>query len=86
MMYNDDAVRETGSKYFLIRMMFIMLIVGGALCINSTIIHADGVPQPSLKIKNGVLYGFSDNSSQHTGAKVVIPNNVTSIASTAFYN
>jgi|GEM_PF-6784526 hypothetical protein len=51
MMYNDDAVRETGSKYFLIRMMFIMLIVGGALCINSTIVHADGVPQPSLKIK-----------------------------------
>ncbi|UUE17785.1 hypothetical protein LQZ13_09950 [Leuconostoc mesenteroides] len=49
MMYNDDAVRKTGSKCFLIRMMFIMLIVGGSLCINSTIVHADGVPQPSLK-------------------------------------
>lgn len=86
MMYNDDTVRETRGKYLLIRMMFIILFVGGALCINSTIVHADGVPQPSLKIKNGVLYGFSDNSSQHIGAKVVVPNNVTSIASTAFYN
>ncbi|MGO0155145.1 leucine-rich repeat protein [Leuconostoc mesenteroides] len=86
MVYSDDAVRKAGIKYLLIKMMFIMLFVSGVCCINSKIIHADAVPQPSLKIKNGVLYGFSDNSSQHTGAKVVIPNNVTSIANTAFYN
>ncbi|MEX0379942.1 leucine-rich repeat protein [Leuconostoc sp. MS02] len=53
---------------------------------NHTIVHADTASQPSLKVKDGVLYGFSDGKPQHIGATVVIPNTVTSIANTAFYN
>jgi len=53
---------------------------------NHITAHADTISQPPLNVKDGVLYGFSDDQTQHIGATVVVPNNVISIANTAFYN
>lgn len=70
----------------LLKTLWIIVLATFMINFNHTIVHADNASQPSLKIKDGVLYGFSDGQAQHIGATVVIPNNVTSITNTAFYN
>ncbi|TYC46401.1 serine protease [Leuconostoc litchii] len=73
-------------KVFLITILLSLSCIVSGIFFNKVTVYADDVPNTALKIENNVLYGFSDGQSQHRGANVVIPSNVTSIADTAFYN
>lgn len=82
---SDFIGRMHTNKHFL-KLLLVVFLALVTINFNNKMVQADTASQPSLKINNGVLYGFSDGQAQHIGATVVIPSNVTSIANTAFYN